>query len=254
MGYICWRAIGAPVSDDELIRLLERIRDLMVAVSTGGPRIQSVNPEFREAYVTADFELQQRGISNPIPFSDLWEWYGRWSSGDLPSWQSRRDFLSELFTPLIAQVRAHAVGQAPRLEQPTGWTKVDRTVGEIRRRLAEPKTEEQFQTVGLLCREVLISLSQAVYDPERHPAPDGVDPSSTDAKRMLSAYLAVEFAGGSNEVVRRHARASVDLAVQLQHRRTATFREAALCAEATTSVINVVAIISGHRDPVTPSP
>ena len=70
---------------------------------------------------------------------------------------------------------------------------------------------------------------------------------------MLNACFqrisAVELAGGSNEVVRRHARASVDLAVELQHRRTATFREAALCAEATTSVINVIAIISTRRDP-----
>jgi hypothetical protein len=41
------------------------------------------------------------------------------------------------------------------------------------------------------------------------------------------------------------------LAVNLQHRRTATFRDAALCAEATRSVINVIALISGQRDPDT---
>ena len=34
----------------------------------------------------------------------------------------------------------------------------------------------------------------------------------------------------------------------LQHHRTATFRQAALCAEATASVVNLVAIISGRRD------
>ena len=41
----------------------------------------------------------------------------------------------------------------PRVEEATGWEKVDRTVGEIRRRLAEAQTAEQFQAVGLLCRE-----------------------------------------------------------------------------------------------------
>jgi hypothetical protein len=58
----------------------------------------------------------------------------------------------------------------------------------------------------------------------------------------------VELAGGINEAARRHAKATLDVANDLQHRRTATFRDAALCAEATTSVINLVAIISGRRN------
>ncbi|MBI4305228.1 MAG: hypothetical protein HY678_02815 [Chloroflexi bacterium] len=122
-------------------------------------------------------------------------------------------------------------------------------MGEIRKSLANAETEEQFQAVGLLCREALISLAQAVYDRATHPPLDDVEPSRTDAKRMLVAYLAVEMAGAANEATRKRARAAVDLAVDLQHRRTAVFREAALCVEATTSVINVIAILSGRRDP-----
>ena len=53
---------------------------------------------------------------------------------------------------------------------------------------------------------------------------------------MLNSYLATEIGGGSNTVARKHARASLDLANELQHKRTAEFRDAALCAEATTSV------------------
>lgn len=225
------------------------MRDIMVAVSTGGPRIDDVNPEYRELYSAADYQLKQRGLQHPNPFPDLWDWYGRWRSGDLPSYQSRREFLAELFQPLLAQVRELAAGRVPRAEEPTGWPKVDRTVGEIRRRLAEAGTEEQFQAVALLCREATISLAQAVHDPERHPALDGTSPSDTDAKRLLEAYIAAELSGSSNETVRKHARASYDLAVHLQHKRTAGFREAALCVEATTSLINVIAIISGRRDP-----
>jgi len=66
---------------------------------------------------------------------------------------------------------------------------------------------------------------------------------------MLDAYLAVELSGGQNEAARRHAKASLDLANALQHDRTATFQDAALCAEATASVINIIAIVSGRRDP-----
>ena len=88
-----------------------------------------------------------------------------------------------------------------------------------------------------------------MYDQDRHPPLDGVDPAENDAKRMLEAYIAVELAGGANEEARRHARSSLALANALQHRRTATFRDAALCVEASTSVINVIAIVAGRRDP-----
>lgn len=50
-------------------------------------------------------------------------------------------------------------------DEPTGWRKVDRQLQEVRTRLATAKTEEQFQAVGLLCREVMISVGQAVFDP-----------------------------------------------------------------------------------------
>jgi hypothetical protein len=107
--------------------------------------------------------------------------------------------------------------------------------------------QEQFQAIGLLCREALISAAQAVYDPSLHPTIDGSQPSSTDAKRMLEAYINKEVAGDSAES-RWHAKSSVSFAVSLQHQRTATYREAAACLEATISSINHVAILRGVRD------
>lgn len=44
--------------------------------------------------------------------------------------------------------------------EPTGWEKVDRQRQEARLRLDTARNEEQFQVVGLLCREVLISTAQ----------------------------------------------------------------------------------------------
>lgn len=118
----------------------------------------------------------------------------------------------------------------------------------MRKQLASAETEEQFQAVGLLCREALISLAQAVFDPDKHPV-EGVSVSATDVKRMLEAYIAATFAGSENEATRKHARAAFDLANSVQHQRTATFRRAAICAEATTSVVNLIAIAAGLRDP-----
>jgi hypothetical protein len=132
-------------------------------------------------------------------------------------------------------------------EEPTGWQKVDRQIQEMRSRLDEAENEEQFQSVGLLCREVLISAAQEVYQPTRHPPIDEKTPSATDAARMLEAIFEVELAGSSNAEARAHAKAAFKLTNALQHKRVADFRTAGLCAEGTLSVVNMLAIVAGRR-------
>lgn len=238
------------VSSADLIGQIELQRSLMIAVATGGPRIQQVNSEYQSRRERIREGLAERRIEDPNLFDDLWSWYGKWSGGDLPTYQSRRRFISDLYGPLITQIRTQDATQSPgRVTEPTGWAKVDRALHEARRRLATAESEEQFQAVGLICREALISLAQMVFDPALHPTLDSVPASETDAKRMLEAYIAKTLSGGANEIPRRHARAALDLANNLQHQRTAGFRQAALCAEATTSVVNLLAIMSGRRDP-----
>ena len=82
---------------------------------------------------------------------------------------------------------------------PGSGSRVDRGLGEVRERLSLAATEEQFQAVGLLCREVLISLGQTVYDASRHQKGDDVAPSATDAKRMLEGYLSFELTGSIDD-------------------------------------------------------
>lgn len=132
-------------------------------------------------------------------------------------------------------------------DEPTGWMKVDRQLQEMRTRLDSASNEEQYQAVGLLCREVLITVAQQVFDAARHPSLDETVPSETDAKRMLEAIFAEELKGSSNEEARAHAKAAVRLALALQHKRVADFRTAALCAEGTWSVVNMLAIVAGRR-------
>ena len=233
------------MTDAELLQALDYLRNTMVTVSTGGPRIEDVNHQFQQTYADVAAVLTRRGLENPLPYGNLWDWHGRWSSGDLPTYRSRRTFVGELFNLLNNRIRTGRVEQY----EATGWERVDRNVGGLRDRLASSTTEEQFQVVGLLCREALISLAQAVYVLERHPTLDGVAASATDGKRMLEAYIAVELGGGAHDEARKHARSALDLAVNLQHKRTAAFRDAAMCVEATTAVINIIAIVSGRRDP-----
>ena len=233
------------MTDAELIQAIEQLRNTMIAAATGGPRINEINDEYQRNYAIVAVALARRRIENTLPYGNLWDWYSRWTSGDLPTYRSRREFVGELVNPLLNRIRTGRVEEF----EPTGWVRVDRTVGELRDRLASATAEEQFQAVGLLCREALISVAQAVYVPECHPSLDGVAPSPTDAKRMLEAYIAVELEGHVNEYARKHARSALDFSVNLQHKRTATFRDAAMCVEATAAVVNTVAIVSGCRDP-----
>lgn len=242
--------LGGPIriSDDQLLQEVMTQRDLMIAVSTGGPRIADVNIQYTARRTRIQRQLSLRGLADPNPYSDLWAWYGKWSSGDLTSYQSRRAFISELYGALVDRLTRQESEGARVFSEPTGWTRVDRDLGELPRKLAEARTEADFQAIGHLSREILITLAQTVFEPQRHRTSDGVEPSETDAKRMLEAYISAELSGSSNEALRRHAKAALDVSNDLQHRRTATFREAALCAEATTSVVNLIAIIAGRRD------
>jgi len=117
-------------------------------------------------------------------------------------------------------------------------------LSKARTQLETASAEEDYQAIGQLCRGVIISLAQAVYDPAIHESLDGVRPSETDANRMLEAYIAHVFPGASNKEVRAHHRGSLALALNLQHRRTATRHLAALCVEATASTTAVVSIIA----------
>jgi len=233
-----------------LLDFVEQQKNLMAAVSTGGPRIDDVNHEYQRRRSEIHELLKEIGAEDPNPFSDLWEWYGRWSSGDLPTYASRRQFLGEMYAPLIDAIRMKTQSPGNRIVvRPTGWARVDRGIGEARNRLAVAKHEEQFQEIGMLCRETLISLAQVVFDPERHPVEDGIEVGQTDAKRMLGAFFMAELSGSSNKEYRKHTLAALDVANKTTHDRSASFLEAALCEEATTSVINTVAIVCGRRSP-----
>ncbi len=232
----------------ELERLIEAQKDVMTAVATGGPIIGDRNQEYRERRYEIREKLNELGKQDPNPFEDLWAWYGRWRNGDLPTYQSRREYIRNLYQHLIEDLAgAEERNPAEPNREPTGWERVDRNIDGIIVQLTRAVREEEFQAVGLLCRECLISLAQAVYRSEVHSTIDGLRPSDTDAYRMLEAYFLSEYAGSHNEALRRHAKASLSLANELQHRRTAGYKDAALCAEAMRTVVNIVAITSGKR-------
>jgi hypothetical protein len=160
-------------------------RQMMIAVATGEQRIQDVN----DYYVARQVRLQE-AIPADIPYNnphnDLWAWFRHWKE-HFGSYAERRTYVRGVFAPAIeALARRTSLFVVER--EPSGWERVDRALGKARARLELASAEEDYQAVGLLCREVIISLAQAVFDPTIHKIIDGVEASKTDANRMLEAY------------------------------------------------------------------
>ncbi|WP_295807901.1 hypothetical protein [uncultured Nitratireductor sp.] len=218
----------------------------MIDVGTGNASIQDVNDYYLARERRIAVLCSANGVPYENPHDDLWSWF-RYYKQHFGTYAERRQYIRELFKPAIKAVSGRTFATIPERE-PTGWERVDRGLAKARSDLEVAAAEEAWQAIGLLCREVIISLAQAVHDPEVHLTTDehGTLISRTDARRLLDAWLHYEHTGGNNKEIRAHIKASLDLAVNLQHRRTATRQMAALCLEATSSAVAVVAILAGR--------
>lgn len=243
---IDWSKLSGITTKSKLIEDVNYLKNIMISVSTGGQRIQDVNEQYKATYNLVDKALQKLSFTNPNSFRDLWEWYTKWSS-TFTHYRERRAFIGEMYNTLLQSLEETAQPELISVTVDlTDWERIERSINELRLRQTEAKTEEQFQVVGLLSRETIITLAQVVYNKDLHPILDGTAVSKTDAKRMLEAYIAVELGGSSNETVRRYAKATLDLANELTHKRTATKKDASLCATATISIINLIGSIEGR--------
>ncbi|WP_105435888.1 hypothetical protein [Neorhizobium tomejilense] len=217
-------------------------QEMMIKVATGEASIQDVNDYYIARQVRVASFCGSSGIQYDNGHSDLWAWFHHYKE-HFGTYAERRKYVRDLFKSAIGAAASKTLPSVPTRE-PTGWERVDRALAKARLQIGTSSDEEDYQAIGLLCREVMISLAQAVYDPAIHVSEDGVSPSLTDANRMLEGYVGHSFPGESYKEVRAHARAALALALNLQHRRTATRKLAALCLEAATSATSIIAIIS----------
>ena len=128
--------------------------------------------------------------------------------------------------------------------EPTLWEKVDRQVKAMREQVARADSEEEYQAVGHLGREVMISLAQAVIDPSEAIGEDGKFPSTTDATRLLDVYLNKTLSGRGNEELRRAVRGVVKATSAVLHDRRATPKDAALVAELVSASVHLMHILA----------
>ena len=219
----------------------------MISVATGGNRIQDEEERYKGLHLQTQRNCKKLNLTYNNTFSSLWDWYGKWKA-DFATYQERREYIRDLFAPTLAYFEE--MGNNNPIEtivELNDWDRIKRTVTKIKRDSDLAKNEEDFQSIGLLCREVIISLAQAVFIPWLHGDKDekGVSISETDAVRMIGNYLNYSLSGSSNEELRSYAKNTNKLANMLTHKRNATKKDMLLAVSATISLINFIGIMEG---------
>ena len=242
-----WSVIGGINGKAVLKQNIETVRNIMVSVATGGNRIQEEDERYKKLNTQIASDCKRLNLTYNNPYSNLWEWYGKWKA-DFPTYQERRTYINELFAPTLSYFDdteySNSIETFVELDD---WERIRRTVTKIKRDSSIAKNEEDFQSIGLLCREVIISLAQAVYNPVVHGTEDekGVKIGETDAVRMIGNYISIELSGSSNDELRAYAKNTNKLANRLTHERNATKKDMLLSVSSTIALINFIGIIAG---------
>lgn len=242
---IDWTAIGGLNGRATLKKNVDTIKSIMVSVATGGNRIQDEDERYKKLHTQIERDCKKLNLTYNNSFYSLWDWFGKWKA-DFPTYQERRVFINDLFAPTLAYFEeAENYNNIETIVELDDWERIKRTVIKIKRESNNAKDEEDFQTIGLLCRDVIISLAQAVYDPLIHGATDdtGKQIGNTDAVRMIGNYVSVKLNGSHNKELRAYAKATNDLANQLTHKRSATKKDMLLIVSSTIALINFIGII-----------
>lgn len=100
-----------------------------------------------------------------------------------------------------------------------------------------------YNQVGVLCRELCISLGKKVYKKEMNNREDGEDVGSCDAKGMLSSYIDYMLKGKSNSELRIYANSAIKLADHLTHIKSEDKMNMDALVTAIVALVSVISII-----------
>ena len=104
---------------------------------------------------------------------------------------------------------------------PGVWGKLDKAIADLKT-ATEP---EQYQTIGLLCRDAVIVFANAIFSPDF--TPDGQQPpAQDDAKAQIEITLQHFGQLAGSEEIRKLTRAVVAYAMRLHHNQDSSAPEA----------------------------
>jgi hypothetical protein len=206
-----------PQSPEGLLTLLNAQAAILVSVSTGGPKIESVNARYIKRRRKLNAALRARGIEAPFPYADLWEWYGYYSQ-HITGYGPRRTFIAELAAP--ARQSLELAMEGSQVSDPGGgevsWPALDVRVEGVVAELRDATSRDDLQDVGRRCREILIDTARLLADPALVPKGTEV-PFAGDAKAWLKLFLKAGASGRSHEELRAFIPVAWDLAQKVTH-------------------------------------
>jgi hypothetical protein len=228
------------VSTEAVLELIERQRELVVSVATGGPPIDSVDAEYKERRTELAEELAKLDLRDSFPWRSLWDWYEYYSE-NLPTYKARRAYVSELVTPLVQQLERLRDGVnsvvdwgSPKESWATLEGRLDGLKGEIER----AKSLDDCQDVGRRARQIIIDSANLVFTDSMTPEGEQ-PPKGDDAKNRIRLYLASRLSGNHDEL-RKLMRDALDLAHAVTHSSSATPIDAFAVAQAAVLVVRVL--------------
>ena len=235
------------IKDKQLLQEIDKIKAIMITLATTPSIDLTYKDQYKEIRQIIGQGLAERGLEDTNYFYDLIQWQGKWSSGDLPTYNDRRKFVKELYAPIIEHISNQRLFDNIEISgKPTGWTEVDRKITEIKKTLSTATNTEQYQSIGLICRDTLIALAQEAFDPSKHSIPAGT--KKADVNTIIPAIINAEMSESSDERIRSYVRSTWQLVNHLQHKSTADYRLALLNVTATLAFVQIVAIITGKFD------
>jgi hypothetical protein len=85
----------------DILLKVHTLRSLLIAVGTGKREIDGAEAEYAELRGHLGASLRSVKISDPNIFISLWDWYSYWKTNGLNSYQSRREYISSLYKPVV---------------------------------------------------------------------------------------------------------------------------------------------------------
>jgi hypothetical protein len=169
---------------------------------------------------------------------------GPWKQ-HLPTYQERRAYVIRLYEPLLDALddleRRQLTGGLDLGE--TGWSKVDSRVHQLHGRFASASTVEDYKGIGYACRDLIITVANAVFDSDRHVRPDEGPLKGDDAKNRIDRALEVEFSGESHQKLRKYVRSLWEYVSTVAHSESTTEQTATVAVHGTLHLIDTLLLL-----------
>lgn len=222
---------------------------LLNASTNGSLKPTAGDSEYRRSHRQLQELLGLLKVPNPIPYTNLSEWNGRWKRSDLPKWHHRRKFVEDLVAPTTLTLEtikaSSSLSTTGGTVDPT-WRDLEVRIEGLAERLERARSNDDRQDVGRRAREILIDAAVLIQDPTLVRNGDDA-PKAADAKQWLGLYLERYAPGSSRTKLRRFVTATWDLAQRVTHSEI-DHVESYAAAEATVTVVRVLQLLEDQRE------